>query len=178
MSHNKLKEFIKKLVREYTGTGASGGNAGDGNSITSPRPFPPGEEMENYILKNVYGGEGGQWVGDKASSTFNRFSQRGMFENEDQIRKFIKNEIRKYYGVHDTYDASPGQTRNLSGRIGVWEELQEQMTPEKQEYFANRKIDFFEIIIDIEVRDKNHINNIIAALRILSEVSSLERIKG
>ena len=44
--------------------------------------------------------------------------------------------------------------------------------------FTNRKIDFYEIIIDIEVRDLNHLNNIIAALRILSEVSSLERIKG
>ena len=43
--------------------------------------------------------------------------------------------------------------------------------------FTTRKIDFFEIVIDIEVRDKNHLNNIIAALRILSEVSSLERIK-
>ena len=30
----------------------------------------------------------------------------------------------------------------------------------------------------IEVRDKNHLNNIIAALRLISEVSSLNRIKG
>lgn len=44
--------------------------------------------------------------------------------------------------------------------------------------FTNRKIDFYEIIIDIEVRDSNHLNNIIAALRLVSEVSSLERVKG
>ncbi len=44
--------------------------------------------------------------------------------------------------------------------------------------FSIRKIDFFEIIIDIEVRDANHLKNIIAALRLVSEVSSLERIKG
>ena len=44
--------------------------------------------------------------------------------------------------------------------------------------FSTRKNDFFEIIIDIEVRDKNHLNNIIAALRLISEVSSLNRIKG
>ena len=44
--------------------------------------------------------------------------------------------------------------------------------------FKTRKIDFFEIVIDIEVRDKNHLNNIIAALRLLSEVSSLDRVKG
>ena len=44
--------------------------------------------------------------------------------------------------------------------------------------FSTRKKDFFEIIIDIEVRDINHLNNIIAALRLLNEVSSLSRIKG
>ena len=44
--------------------------------------------------------------------------------------------------------------------------------------FSIRKTDFFEIIIDIEVRDANHLKNIIAALRLVSEVSSLERIKG
>ena len=44
--------------------------------------------------------------------------------------------------------------------------------------FSTRKKDFFEIIIDIEVRDINHLNNIIAALRLLNEVSTLNRIKG
>ena len=44
--------------------------------------------------------------------------------------------------------------------------------------FTIRKNDFFEIIIDIEVRDANHLKNIIAALRLVSEVSSLVRIKG
>ena len=45
-------------------------------------------------------------------------------------------------------------------------------------HFTTRKSDFFEIIIDIEVRDKNHLSNIIAALRLLPQVSTLERIKG
>jgi len=44
--------------------------------------------------------------------------------------------------------------------------------------FSVRKSDFFEIIIDIEVRDANHLENIIAALRMEKEVSSLERLKG
>jgi len=44
--------------------------------------------------------------------------------------------------------------------------------------FSVRKVDFFEIIIDIEVRDTNHLQNIIAALRLEPEVSSLERLKG
>ena len=57
MEKLKLKEIIKKLVQEYTGTGASGGNATDGNDITSPRPFADDkEEIENYIFKNIYGG--------------------------------------------------------------------------------------------------------------------------
>ena len=44
--------------------------------------------------------------------------------------------------------------------------------------FSTRKRDFYETIIDIEVRDKSHLTNIIAALRLLSEVTSVERIKG
>ena len=44
--------------------------------------------------------------------------------------------------------------------------------------FTTRKIDFYELIIDIEVRDKNHLLNIIAALRLVSEIPSVERIKG
>jgi len=44
--------------------------------------------------------------------------------------------------------------------------------------FSVRKYDFFEIIIDIEVRDAYHLQNIIAALRMEPEVSSLERLKG
>ncbi len=44
--------------------------------------------------------------------------------------------------------------------------------------FSVRKVDFFEIIIDIEVRDAYHLQNIIAALRMEPEVSSLERLKG
>ena len=44
--------------------------------------------------------------------------------------------------------------------------------------FSVRKTDFFEIIIDIEVRDAKHLQNIIAALRMEPDVSSLERLKG
>ena len=44
--------------------------------------------------------------------------------------------------------------------------------------FSTRKQDFFEIVIDIEVRDSNHLKNIIAALRLEPDVSSLERLKG
>ncbi len=44
--------------------------------------------------------------------------------------------------------------------------------------FSVRKFDFYEILIDIEVRDANHLQNIIAALRMESAVTSLDRLKG
>ena len=44
--------------------------------------------------------------------------------------------------------------------------------------FAARKKDFFDTVIDIEVRDNNHLTNIIAALRLLKEISSVDRFKG
>ena len=60
-------------LREYTGTGASGGNRTDGNDIPSPRPFVDDEaEMDNYLMKNRYGGEGGHYRKAPAFSTPNR----------------------------------------------------------------------------------------------------------
>ena len=62
MEKGKLRELIRSIIKEYTGTGSSGGNAGDGNSITSPRPFVDDEdELENYTDKGApYGGAEGQ----------------------------------------------------------------------------------------------------------------------
>ena len=59
MTKKELRELIKTTIKEYMGTGASGGNATDGNDITSPRPFADDkDEIENYTNKNVYGGSG------------------------------------------------------------------------------------------------------------------------
>ncbi len=62
MTKRELRELIRSAIQEYTGTGASGGNAGDGNSIPSPRPFVDDEsEIENYTDKGApYGGAEGQ----------------------------------------------------------------------------------------------------------------------
>ena len=62
MTKRELRELIKSTIQEYTGTGASGGNAGDGNSITSPRPFiDDNDEIENYTNKGApFGGAEGQ----------------------------------------------------------------------------------------------------------------------
>jgi hypothetical protein len=65
MTKKELRELIRSVIREYTGTGASGGNATDGNNITSPRPFADDQdEIENYANKNVgYGAMGNHTSG-------------------------------------------------------------------------------------------------------------------
>jgi hypothetical protein len=65
MTKKELRELIRSVIREYTGTGASGGNATDGNNITSPRPFADDQdELENYANKNVgYGAMGNHTSG-------------------------------------------------------------------------------------------------------------------
>jgi guanosine-3',5'-bis(diphosphate) 3'-pyrophosphohydrolase len=42
----------------------------------------------------------------------------------------------------------------------------------------NRSIDFFEIIVDVEVADLKHLSNIIAALRATPSVNSVDRARG
>ena len=66
MTKRELKELIRSTIQEYTGTGASGGNAGDGNNMVSQRD-PGGsfttdaEEIEFYNNTGApYGGAEGQ----------------------------------------------------------------------------------------------------------------------
>jgi hypothetical protein len=54
MTKRQLRELIRNAIKEYMGIGSSGGNAGDGNSIPSPRPFVDEEdELENYTKKGA-----------------------------------------------------------------------------------------------------------------------------
>jgi GTP pyrophosphokinase len=43
---------------------------------------------------------------------------------------------------------------------------------------TNRSLDFFEILVDIEVEDLRHLTNIIAALRATPSINSVERARG
>ena len=43
---------------------------------------------------------------------------------------------------------------------------------------VNRSTDFFEILIDVEVKDVKHLTNIIAALRATPNINSVERARG
>ena len=73
MTKKELRKLIRSVIQEYTGTGSSGGNAGDGNSITSPRPFHNDEdEIDNYTKKNAYGGEGRHYKHEPVTPNFNR----------------------------------------------------------------------------------------------------------
>ena len=73
MAKKELRELIKTTIKEYMGTGASGGNATDGNDITSPRPFADDkDEIENYTNKNVYGGDGRHYKYEPAFKNPNR----------------------------------------------------------------------------------------------------------
>ena len=73
MTKKELRELIKTTIKEYMGTGSSGGNATDGNDITSPRPFADDkDEIENYTNKNVYGGDGRHYKYEPAFKNPNR----------------------------------------------------------------------------------------------------------
>ncbi|MFX8700439.1 ACT domain-containing protein, partial [Acinetobacter baumannii] len=43
---------------------------------------------------------------------------------------------------------------------------------------TNRTSDYFEFLVDIEVKDVKHLTNIIAALRATPTVNSVERARG
>ena len=61
MTKRELRELVRTTIKEYMGTGSSGGNATDGNDIPSPRPFVYDEsEMRNYMDKNSGDGGHGQ----------------------------------------------------------------------------------------------------------------------
>ena len=76
MTKKELRELIRSVIQEYTGTGASGGNSTDGNDITSPRvggSFHNDEdELENYTNKNVYGGDGKHYKNEPVLPNLNR----------------------------------------------------------------------------------------------------------
>ena len=73
MTKKEIRELIQSIIREYMGTGASGGNSTDGNEIPSPRPFADDEEeLENYTNKNVYGAEGGHYKKEPLTHNYNR----------------------------------------------------------------------------------------------------------
>ena len=81
---------MNNQLKEYTGIGASGGNSTDGNDIPSPRPFVDDEaEMNNYLEKNRYGGEGNHYRKEPALPNPNRTRFTKFEENmkNNQIKE-------------------------------------------------------------------------------------------
>jgi GTP pyrophosphokinase len=66
----------------------------------------------------------------------------------------------------------PGSLGNLTTAIGKSEGNIHNLK------ITNRSQDFFEILVDIEVRDVKHLTNIIAALRATPSINSVERARG
>lgn len=98
MLFRDFEDNYKKSIREFTGTGASGGNSTDGNDITSPRPFADDEdEKENYMNKNVYGGSGGHYKREPATTGFNRtkFTKFEESMKKSDIYELIKESIKE-----------------------------------------------------------------------------------
>ena len=108
-------------LKEYTGTGASGGNSTDGNNIPSPRPFVDDEtEMNDYLEKNRYGGEGNHYRKEPAlpnpnRTRFTKFEEEmkedldlGHEDNEPHMIKADLYRIGKYalglYKMVDQFD--------------------------------------------------------------------------
>ena len=90
---------MNNQLKEYTGTGASGGNSTDGNNIPSPRPFVDDEaELNNYLEKNKYGGEGNHYRKDKTMPNPNRtrFTKFEENMNEDNVRPQVEDEVERF----------------------------------------------------------------------------------
>ena len=43
---------------------------------------------------------------------------------------------------------------------------------------TNRNMEFFEVLVDVDVRDVKHLTNIIAALRATPAINAVERARG
>ena len=110
-------------LKEYTGTGASGGNSTDGNNIPSPRPFVDDEaELDNYLEKNRYGGEGNHYRKEPAlpnpnRTRFTKFEEEmkedldlGHEDNEPHMIKADLYRIGKYaLGLYKMVDQFDGE---------------------------------------------------------------------
>ena len=117
MNQRELQELIK-LVQEFTGTGDSGGNAGDGNNVTSQRSrWDDDDEIDFYTFQNIYGGDGGHYRKDSDNFNYNSQNKQGMFELKNFIKKTIKKINEGAY--NDATLTTQGQARSRFTRTGM-----------------------------------------------------------
>ena len=74
MTKKELRELIKSVIKEYTGTGAFRSPVKGGqNTRQSQRPFSnDGDEIDLYKKQNVYGGDGRHYKNEPSTPNFNR----------------------------------------------------------------------------------------------------------
>ena len=103
-------------LKEYTGAGSPTHNTTDGNEVPSPRPFVDDEaEMDNYLMKNVYGGEGNHYRKEPAFPNPNRTRFTKFEENmKNSKRNLSLDDKAKLYfmgmmkaGLIDTLPENP-----------------------------------------------------------------------
>jgi GTP pyrophosphokinase len=74
--------------------------------------------------------------------------------------------------LHVVLSNEPGSLGNLSTIIGKGEGNISNLK------ITNRSTDFFEMLVDVEVRDLRHLTEIMAALRATPAINSVERARG
>ena len=138
------------------GTGSSGGNATDGNDITSPRIGGEFEtdarEMKDYNRKNVYGAEGGHYKKYHAKNNI------GLNRDKAAFGGMFEEELDEEAYDHATLTT---QGQSIQGAPGVWEEdeegLEEQLSQGEMDRYNKKKIHHQKSIakIDLEIAEKN-----------------------
>ena len=94
MTQKELRTKIKTAIQEYVGILKERGNAGDGNTGVSPRVggsfHTDVEEIENYMYKSIYGGDGGHYKNYVKTGNYNSLNKQGMFELKNMIKQLVK----------------------------------------------------------------------------------------
>ena len=96
-------------------------------------------------------------------------SERWLDVTWDEGRAAEKSHVGRIYVVLANEAGSLG---NLSTTIG------KNMSNITNLRITNRSSDFFEMIVDLEVKDVKHLANIVAALRATTAINSVERARG
>ncbi|MBT8473942.1 MAG: bifunctional (p)ppGpp synthetase/guanosine-3',5'-bis(diphosphate) 3'-pyrophosphohydrolase, partial [Alphaproteobacteria bacterium] len=97
-------------------------------------------------------------------------------EFEDQTSRWI--DLRWHSGVHKpVYDVSLELTiTNDAGVLGrLCTQIGEQKANISNLQFLDRKPDFFRLIVDVELRDVEHLHAVMLALEADSDVASIDR---
>jgi hypothetical protein len=175
MNQKNLKNIIRKLVQEYAGifkeqlgdVTSQGATSDDGNNGVSPRVggiYKDDEaEIRAYVLKSIYGGDGGHYRNDSPTFSHNKSHFQRITELEKYIKEVLEELDEQYgYATLTTQGQRKGNPKTKhKGYPGVqMETLKEQQDPrltniakqiqQKNKDIQNLELDSAEINIDIQ----------------------------